>query len=77
MKLESTADWMAYLSHKLWELRELVGSLKHDDPRWFDLGEEMTTLEQDTETTLRMLAKRTHYLVKRARPEPPPTTTKV
>jgi len=72
MKLESTSDWIALLQHKLWQVREAVGALKQDDPRWFDLGEEMTTIEQDLEMTARMFTKRAGYLVKRARQEPTP-----
>jgi hypothetical protein len=69
MKLESVSDWMAYLSHTLWKARETVGMLPKEDPRWFDAGEELSVLTQDTEAQIRMLVKRAMTLAKQNRIE--------
>jgi len=67
MKLESVSDWMAYLSHTLWQAREMVGMLPEEDPRWFDAGEELSVLTQDVENEIRMLVKRAKTLENRNR----------
>lgn len=66
MRLESIADWMAFLSHKMWEMREHVGNIPKGSPD-FRIEEDMVNFQDEVDVTIRRFCQRAQAIKIRAR----------
>lgn len=67
MKTDSLNDWIAHLNFRMEEARIAVKAVKREDPRWFDIGEDLIRLEEDTQCLVIMMCRRARSLTNQAK----------
>lgn len=66
MTLESTSDWMAFLSHRMFELSEAIGDIPKASTDW-RIEEDFVNLEDEINVTVRRFVQRAQGMKSRAR----------